>query len=550
MWNGYQIQSICLILAFFNSSCGSKDSKPIGGKLEIYGVESPHLGMTLGRGYDYFNRESVRGDCFEKVDQFEFNSYHDVENSIETYTTEHLISSHEDLLKELNFSTGLTYRNMFFESQPKFQLFESYKASQDSITWVHRIKVTTFDRTLRGMTIDDLSDSARSLLEGGDYEGFTLMCGTHFVRSIAYGGEFFQLNEIEICKKSKKSNIDFSLDSIISENKGNFDIKRELGVASSDNFIKKQTFQSGGGVSLSGVDLGEDNGKLIEWLESLKKTAAKPYSVELADWQTIYSEYRSPHENSERLSILNRIYSHIRHNLHLMRLTEHLIEQVSKSEIFIFPESLKLIGELRDQVASQQETLFSLGKKCFRNSMHCANPTEKLLQFSTPKSYVPRLVNIEESQLNNVYFYGSEQFYKFQTDSSSITLNLSCDFPCKVTIYDQDREFLVVSNKKNTRERNLGFSTYLDEAQDTFTDDLSADGMPINEREMGEGIVRHFFVHPGTIIFQVQSLNLGEQGTYSLKFSANQSPEKKPLHQILTTFGLLGAVIAVAAIPV
>ena len=350
---------------FVFSSCGENKEKS-----SLEGVESPYLGMTVGRGYDYFNRNAVRGDCIVNPELKMKESFSDVGDSIESYITQTMISSHEELMKELEVSNNSSIRGLFFSADPKFKLFQKFKSSEHSLTFLYSLKIATRESTLTSLGKNDLSPEAQELLNKKDYLGFTRLCGTHFVRSISYGGEFSQVFEIDEKDQNRIRNFNSALKGEYKILESALKIKEVLSKNTNSRFVKKEAYQVGGGVLLSDVDLNNYQEKIDQWVDSLRGNKGQAFKVELADWQTFLVDYENPYVLEDREETLHDVYKMIRQNkLNLSKIVFSLFLHEKKSYLSV--ESINEYKKLKKEIERQQDRLMKSGRKCFLNKNNC-----------------------------------------------------------------------------------------------------------------------------------------------------------------------------------
>ena len=360
------------LIGFVLTSCGEKREES-----KLKGVESPYLGMTVGRGYDYFNRNAVRGDCIIDPESKMKESFKDIEDSFEGYITQTLISSHEDLMKELEVSNNTSIRSLFFSADPKFKIFHKFKSSEHSLTFLYSLKIATRESTLSSLSKNDLSPAARELLDKKDYQGFVRLCGTHFVRSISYGGEFSQVFEIDEKDQDRIRNFKSALKGEYKVVESAAKVKEVLSKKVNSRFIKKEAYQVGGGVLLSDVDLTNYQDKIQQWVNSLRESKGQPFKVELADWETILVDYENPYIVEDREETLMDVYKMIRKNKsNLSKIAFSLFLHEKKRNLS--KESVKEYKGIKKEIERQQDRLIRSGRKCFLNKNNCVLDEEQI----------------------------------------------------------------------------------------------------------------------------------------------------------------------------
>lgn len=372
------------LIVFGVNSCGEQE---ISSKLER--VETPYLGMTVGRGYDYYNQNAVRGDCIINPESKIKESFKDIEDSIESYITQTMISSHEELMKELEVSNNSSIRSLFFSADPKFKLFQKFKSSEHSLTFLYSLKIATRESTLASLTKEDLSPTARELIEKKDYQAFTRLCGTHFVRSISYGGEFSQVFEIDERDQNRIRNFKTALKGEYKIVESALKIKEVLSKNVNSRFVKKEAYQVGGGVLLSDVDLENYQEKIDEWVKSLRENKGQAFKVELADWQTFLVDYENPYVIEEREEVLQDIYKMIRENkLNISKIQFSLFLHEKKR--CLTKDSVNEYKKLKKEIEKQQDRLMRAGRKCYLNKKHCSLTEEPIEpDFMELEKYLP-----------------------------------------------------------------------------------------------------------------------------------------------------------------
>ena len=352
-------------VGFFLTSCGEKQQES-----NLEGLESPYLGMRVGRGYDYFNRNAVRGDCIVNPDYKMQESFKDVEDSIEGYITQTMISSHEELMKELEISNSSSIRSLFFTADPKFKLFQKFKSSEHSLTFLYTLKIATREATLASLSKDDLSPAAKELLDKRDYQSFTRLCGTHFVRSISYGGEFSQVFEIDERDQNRIRDFNAALKGEYKIVDSALKVKEVLSKNVNSRFVKKEAYQIGGGVLLSDVDIDNYQERVDQWVASLKENKGQPFKVELADWQTFLVDYENPYVLEDREETLLDVYNMIRQNKrNLSKIIFSLFLHEKKR--YLSKDSVNEYKKIKKEIERQQDRLMRSGRKCYLNKNNC-----------------------------------------------------------------------------------------------------------------------------------------------------------------------------------
>ena len=363
---------LATLFVCFLSSCGQNQLAS-----DPKGTETPYLGMKMGRGYDYYNQNAVRGDCIISPESKMVESFQEVDDSMESYITQTVVSSHEELMRELEVSNSASIRSLFFAAGPKFKTFDKFKSSEHSLTFLYSLKIATREATLASLSIHDLRPQARDLLESRDFEGFTRLCGTHYVRSISYGGEFSQVFEIDERDQNRIRNFKAALNGKTSAIDGILKGKNGLNSHINSRFVKKEAYQVGGSVHLSNVKLDNYHAKIDEWVKTLQAGKAQAYKVELSDWQTILSKYANPYVKSGREAVLQEIYDMIRRNkANLSRVQYSLFLHEKKR--YLNQDSVQAYKQLRKQIEMQQSRLKELGRQCFINAGKCSVAEEPI----------------------------------------------------------------------------------------------------------------------------------------------------------------------------
>ncbi|MFK7824786.1 MAG: MAC/perforin domain-containing protein [Oligoflexales bacterium] len=384
------------LIGFVLASCGEKQETS-----NLEGVESPYLGMTVGRGYDYFNRNAVRGDCIVDPEGKMKESFRGVEDSIESYITQTMISSHEELMKELEISNNSSIRSLFFSADPKFKIFQKFKSSEHSLTFLYSLKIATRESTLSSLSKDDLSPVARELIEKKDYQGFVRLCGTHFVRSISYGGEFSQVFEIDEKDQSRIRDFKSALKGEYKVIESASKIKEIFSKKVNSRFVKKEAYQVGGGVLLGDVDPNNYQDKIEKWVSSLRENKGQAFKVELADWQTILVDYENPYVVENREETLLDVYKMIRQNkVNLSKIVFSLFLHGKKR--YLTQDSVKEFKKVKKDIEQQQDRLMRSGRKCYLNKNNCEFNEEQIDPDFMELEQIAPVVSEEDHHNNNV----------------------------------------------------------------------------------------------------------------------------------------------------
>ena len=124
------------LLLLCAASCGKRAKHDQPGGLDSW--EHPDEAFRIGRGFDPDAVEQIRGDCLMNPEQYLDVSWKDAQG-IKADLTETRITSHEELMKEMNFSASVSGRYTFYSGSANYSKYEKFASAKDNFTWIFRI---------------------------------------------------------------------------------------------------------------------------------------------------------------------------------------------------------------------------------------------------------------------------------------------------------------------------------------------------------------------------------------------------------------------------
>lgn len=338
---------------------------------ELQSVESPLPGMILGRGFDSYHQEPVRGDCFTDLSEQVIQSQPDWGQGSESQLSEYYIRDHEELMTRIGLEAGLKFRNIFYSVLPKFRGLDQFKRSRDALTWLYSIRVTIRDETLSRLGINHLSVQARKLLEEKKFKAFRMLCGTHYVRSVRYGGEFFRIYEVDTQNQDLVRQIRAEIAGNYQILDGHLNLKSGFKKAILESSLKQESLQTGGSFQLEASDPESLRGQIKKWIRTLKEPDIRAFEFELADWQTIFPELEMEQNSTQQQFALMNYYQLYRHNIEALFDIESVLSSETHNIVFSDSHRKDQLRDVKLAIQNQQSQILLSGKKCFAHPGQC-----------------------------------------------------------------------------------------------------------------------------------------------------------------------------------
>lgn len=367
-----------LVTLLIATSCGQPDHS----SYQLESIESPLPGMKPGRGFDSFSQEPVRGDCFTHLSDKLVQTQPEWGRGSESKLSEYYIRDHEDLMSQIGLDAGLKFRNIFYSVLPKFRGLDQFKRSKDALTWLYSIRITTREDTLDRLGISDLNVQAKKLLEDKKFEAFRIMCGTHYVRSVRYGGEFFRIYEID----SKNVDLIRQIKSEIAGNyqilEGDLSLKSGFKQAILESSLRQESLQTGGRFQIEASDPVALRNQVKKWAKSLNEPYIRAFELELADWQTIIPEMEVQKNSAQQQFTLMNYYHLYRKNLETLFEIDSVLNPENQRTELGTQEYMNQLNQVKQAINQQQNQILHSGKQCFSQADQCSDTYQPI---QTPK---------------------------------------------------------------------------------------------------------------------------------------------------------------------
>lgn len=343
---------------------------------ETLGFENPELGMRMARGYDPDAKEPLRGDCITSPDAFLQTSWKEA-RGIKAELSETRITSHEELMRELNFSASASVRYKFYKGNANFSKYDKFTSSEDTFTWIFSIRAVSGEATLSldQISRDSLTDAAKKLVVAGDKEGFRKLCGSQFIRSVKYGGRIANVQEIsaKATEQIKKIHADMNAGGSMGVWKASASATYDQAIseAQSRSMLKREYSQEGG--TNIHYDLSPNNIQktLNEFSSALNQNSSVPLEIETADWSTVLNFDSSDLTDIARQQALQRLYKTLWQNNEKLEKIDQYVYLFEGNHAKLNKEQIDEISLKAQDIASQNDDILLKGQACYEDATKC-----------------------------------------------------------------------------------------------------------------------------------------------------------------------------------
>lgn len=356
---------------FFCVSCG-ESNMPSG----FLAYETPELGMKIARGFDADAKESLRGDCIKNPESFLKSAWSDA-NGIKAELTETRITSHENLMRELNFSSSASIKYKFYSGNTNFSKYDKFTSSEDTFTWLFSIRAVAGQSTLQLDQIgqENLTDTARKLLINGDKNGFRKLCGTHFIRSVKYGGRISNVLEVsaKASEQIEKIHAEITAGGGIGNWQAslNLNFSKILAEAASRSMLKREYSQEGGKSIHYNLSPESIQATLNDFALSLTENNSVPIEIETSEWSTLLNFDTNSLTDVARQLALQRLYKMIWQNNEKLEKIDQYTYFFENNRANLTSEQIKSLSESSLAIAEQNDEILLRGQACYNDSAKC-----------------------------------------------------------------------------------------------------------------------------------------------------------------------------------
>lgn len=370
-------------------SCGGVSGKDSASSV-IRSFETPELGMRIARGYDPDAKEPLRGDCIKSPDTFLHTAWKDAQG-IKAELSETRITSHEELMREMNFSTSASVRYKFYKGNANFSKYDKFTSSQDTFTWLFSIKAVSGESTLNldQISMENLTDAARKMIVDGDKEGFRKLCGTQFIRSVKYGGRITNVQEISAksTEQIHKIHADISASggAAVWKASASAAFDQAIQEAQARSMLKREYSQEGGGTIHYDISPANLQNTLNAFSTALTQNNSVVLEVETADWSTVVNFDSGSLTDIARQQALQRLYKMIWQNKEKLEKIDQYIYLYENNRVELTQADIEDLSAKAAEIGAQQDEILLRGQACYEDATKCqqAGVTSIAVNFPT-----------------------------------------------------------------------------------------------------------------------------------------------------------------------
>ncbi len=230
-------------------------------------------GMRLGQGYDLVNGESKNNDCIRPLSK-ETQKYKGVDTNLQY---EENIAS-ETLRRFLEINASAAYKGVTSGADAKMEFVTSSasNSSTSSVAFKHYVRATEIS--------SDSWDYQTVAKERSSSPGtFKANCGTHYIRAIVEGGEFYGTVSQVIKSEEDRSRFSMVASASMSSAKADLSSVTELEKSSFASTVKIRARKAGGADTLE-IDMPTLRKMVLDFRTEVAAGKTIPVKVELAEY--------------------------------------------------------------------------------------------------------------------------------------------------------------------------------------------------------------------------------------------------------------------------
>lgn len=344
--------------------------------------QSPDEGFRIGRGYDPDAVEQIRGDCIANPESFLEASWRDAAG-IKAKLTETRLTSHEDLLRELNISVRASGSYTFYSGGGEYSKYEKFVASKDNFSWLFAVEAEVGSKTLQTERIgmNNFSNEARELIQkarAGDEaarKSFRTLCGTQFVRTVRLGGHINEVLEIsaratDLIQKIH-AEIEGSGGGAVWSASASASFDSVLQSANRSNMLKREYSQNGGDTITFDISPSTVQKTLDDFARNLRQGNATVIRVELVDWETLVNFTPTGMTNIARQIRLEELLKQLWRQREVLDKIDTMIYLFEKGDISLTSSEIATLRTAHSQVTAFLDKVIELGQSCYVDASAC-----------------------------------------------------------------------------------------------------------------------------------------------------------------------------------